>query len=222
MIDRTLALLVTLLASACATDGGGDAVDAAFVGLGSTAALDGALAAADGSLAALVLPPVEPGRPPRVVLSTRTSARAADVIAVLEDVEGYPAVVEQVAAAEVLGRTAHTVTFDLELELPFKNLRYSLRYDFVGPARIDVTGLTGPLEGGRWCWEAFDRDGGAIVVYTSESEIRDGAGVVLEQILSLHPDLQSGMAFAQGMRFLRSICAAAEARRTGSAVGRDG
>jgi len=161
---------------------------------------------------ALLLPPLEAGRPARVALVRRSRASPPQLAAVLRDVESYPRTVPQVESVTVRERAADSMTFDLELELPFNNLDYGLKYDFGPMHRIDVSGLTGPATGGRWTWEFVPCSTGTIVVYTSENELGDQAGLMLRQILDIHPDLEQGLAFAQGLRFLRSICVAAEQR----------
>lgn len=163
----------------------------------------------DGTVA-LVLPPRDPGRPRRVVLAAHSTASPGRLLAVLADVERYPSTVEQVASVTVRERSPGSVTFDVELELPFQNLTYGLRYEFRAGPQVDVLGLDGALAGGRWCWEVVAQEEGSLIVYTSESELGDEVGLVIGTLLDFHPDLQEGMAFAQGLRFLRSIVAAAE------------
>lgn len=176
------------------------------VGVGSSVELERLIDAANGVLVALVLDPVEQGRPHRVVLATRVKASCEAVRQALVEVETYPDTVEQVAGVVVRERTDERILFDMELELPFQNLHYGLEYDIRDPLRVDVVGTSGALKGGRWCWELHRRSVDTVVVYTSECDLGDGSGLVLEQLLAMHPDLQEGMAFAQGMRLLREIC----------------
>lgn len=200
-----------LLAAACneplPASGGGPAT----VGAGdviSRVALDGV---EPGAVVAVVLPPKRTGRPDRVAIATRSSAAPEAVIGVLMDVERYPDIIDQVRGVRILERTGASVEFELELEVPLNNLVYGLRYRLSGPLRLEVEGTSGAVRGGRYCWEVFPDAGGSLVVYTSQGELTSEAGVVLNAVLSIHPDLQEGLAFSQGLRFLRAICAAAEA-----------
>jgi hypothetical protein len=182
------------------------------VGIGAVPGLIELLANAPDGEVALVLPPVVAGRPHRIALARRCAAAPAAVHDVLARVEDYPRTVPQVESAVVLVRAAEFVEFELELELPFQNLVYGLRYEFAAPLRIDVWGTSGALAGGRWSWELLPDDarGGTVVLYTSESEIGADAGLMLRRALAVHPDMEEGLAIAQGLRFLRSVCDAAE------------
>ncbi|MFH0945932.1 MAG: hypothetical protein V2A76_12095 [Planctomycetota bacterium] len=194
------------LLPACGSTGDVPQLRSGSVGVGSSSELERLIDSVHGGLVALVLDPVAPGRPHRVVLAAQVETSPAAVRRALIEVETYPDTVDQVVGVVVRERSSKRIVFDMELELPFQNLHYGLEYDIRDPLRVDVVGISGALEGGRWCWELKARNDGTVVVYTSECDLSDGSGLLLEQLLAMHPDLQEGMAFAQGMRLLRTIC----------------
>ncbi len=207
---RLLSFAVSLAPGACVSGAPDPTAPAGSVGVARNAALEAMVRENGGRAVALLLPPISADRPERVVLARHAAAAPARVLARLRDVERYPEFVDRVARVAVRERGEEELLFDAELEMPFQNLEYTLRYVFAADGRVDVFGEAGVLEGGRWCWQVLPSDDGALVVYTSEGEIGDGAGFVLRKILDSDPDLQPGLAFAQGLRFLRAICAAAE------------
>lgn len=182
------------------------------VGIGARAELLALVDAVESGVVAMVLPPIDPGRPKRVALAREIRAPAATLFQVLTEVERYPETVEQVVEVSVRERQPDHLLFDIELEMPLQNLEYGLRYDLTPPGRIDVQGVSGVLEGGRWCWQIIPQGERCTAIYTSENELGDGAGFLIEQLLDLHPDLQEGMAFAQGLRFLEAVRGEAERR----------
>lgn len=196
--------------AACATGGGELGTPVGSVGAGASPALEALVRENGGGAVAMVLPPLSEDRPERVVLARLVAAPPSTVLALLRDVERYPEIVDQIANVVIREAAADELWFDAELVLPFNNLEYSLRYAFSGGERVDVVGVGGVLEGGRWCWQALPRGDQCLVVYTSEGELIEDTGFVLRRILDLHPDLQPGLAFAQGLRLLHSICDAAE------------
>ena len=211
-------LALALLGAGCVAGGerGPSAlVGADSVGVGGSAALQALVDESGGGAVAMVLPPREPGRPRRVALARRVAAPADAVMAVLRDIEGYrhDGVVIERDDVVIERDDDAGARFAAELVLPFNNLEYTLQYDFPSPDRIEVLGVAGALEGGRWCWQTFPDDPGALVVYTSEGELAE-TNFVLRQVLGLHPDIQPGLAFAQGLRFLESFCDAAERAAT--------
>lgn len=208
-----LLLLAIAAAGGCRAadrDASTDSARLGSVGVGSSAELERLVETRKSGVVAEVLPPLEAGRPDRVVLAMQTTAPPYSARRALVEVERYPETVEQVSGIEIRERTAEQLVFEVELELPFQNLFYTLEYDLREPARVDVRGVGGALAGGRWCWEFVELDSGCLVIYTSESDLDESAGFVLQRLMAMHPDLQEGMAFAQGLRFLRAVCRQAE------------
>lgn len=210
-----LLLLQLLPLAGCAAEPAPPAAPEGSVALGASREFEPLLDAHPQAVVALVLPPAAPGRPERVALAARAAATRDAVLQVLADVESYPRTVPQVIDVEVKERGAGFVRFEAEIDLPFQNLRYGLRYDF-SHGRVDVLGESGATRGGRWSWEVLPLGTGAIIVHTSESRLGDGKGFFLEQLLDFHPDLEQGLSFAQGLRFLNAIRQAAEARARAS------
>lgn len=160
---------------------------------------------------ALVVPSEDDRVPDQVVLAARADASPKRVMQVLKKVEEYPNHVDQVVRVDILERSSTGVTFEMELEVPLQNLVYELAFSYPSDDRIEVVGLSGVLEGGRFSWEVFPRGDGASIVYSTRATLSEDAGLLVNAILQIHPDLQEGLMFAQGLRFLRAIRDASEA-----------
>lgn len=149
--------------------------------------------------------------PLRLVLARRCAAPPETVLDVVFDVARYDALLQDLSTEDVreIGPDAREV--DVSVDLPLGALRYRLRLERTA-GRVDVYGVDGALAGGRWSWRALPQGGGSLVLYASEAAFGEESGWFVESVLAMDPDLEPGLFFAQGLRFLQAVCREAERR----------
>ena len=174
-VQFCLALLLSGAVTACASRYEGSAPPEGSVGVTASPLGETLFQASRQGVAVLVLNPLAHDRPERVVLALRTPAATEEVLGVLWNVEGYPEILGDMPKVEVLERRGDLLVFSAELELPFENLNYTLRY-MRGRNRIDVQAIGGALKGGRYCWEVVRFGDESLVVYTAEGSTHERYG----------------------------------------------
>ncbi len=98
---------------------------------------------------------------PKIRRSAQVPYTAAQMFALVNDIEAYPEFLKWCRGARVLRRDAATVEAELEVAVGGLSKRFATRNTLHAPDRIEMSLLSGPFRrlGGQWTFVDKDDDG---------------------------------------------------------------
>lgn len=140
----------------------------------------------------------------QVTCMALVNAPALKTFETITDFSNYAVFVPHVVESRVLERNAEFTDVKFEIELPLSNIKYVMRYRFVGMVSIEIAVVGGDIKTGVYRWDICPIGEKTIAMYSLHTRVGESSWF-LRKLLKSQPGLEHTINLATGNVLVKAV-----------------
>jgi len=129
----------------------------------------------------------------------------------ITDYAAYKNFLPNVVRSEIIYKDADHTDVSFEIDVPIKNIHYTLRYRTNGKCVIEIELVKGDIKTGAYRWDLFDTDDGTVVIYTTVTDVSETSWI-MKKLIDSQPTIEHAANVAAGILTVKAVKKEAEKR----------
>jgi len=129
----------------------------------------------------------------------------------ITDYATYKSFLPNVVKSDIVYKDADHTDVSMEVDVPIKNIHYTLRYRTNGKSVIEIELVKGDIKTGAYRWDLIDTDDGTLVIYTTVTDLSETSWI-MKKLISSQPTIEHAANVATGILTVKAVKKEAEKR----------
>jgi ribosome-associated toxin RatA of RatAB toxin-antitoxin module len=147
----------------------------------------------------------------QVTMAVLISAPADKVFDTITDYPNFKKFMPNIVECEIVKSEGDTTEMDFEIDVPIKNLKYTLRHRHVGKRSVEISLVKGDIKTGSWRYDLQAVGDKTVMFYSLLTDVSETSWLV-KQVLRSQPTMQHALNVATGIVIVKAVKKEAERR----------